>query len=335
MKKIRIREADLTKLIKRVVNESQLLTEKSPRKYCWWCTGQSKKGGGTLCGRSYNWDISVDDCMSRARCLKECGGHSSIQRTTDEPSRTLRESELVNLINRVINEKEAQLLTESFWCNCPTAGGGSEKKEFGIGGPTCNSCAYCCQGGTAASFAPEAPPTRNKGYRVRPDGTTDYGCPCENPICCPPDKPDEMSRIRARALMEKRNLRISETDLAKLIKRVVNEDKRDSMCLCPDNLTLKIGCGGPGCEGVEKDTPAIPIWPSRGGEGSGRSCCPIFQHPTNPALTAVNYCGGSGKPGCGVGPSEVSPGTAISEQRGGIGLSRLWCCDWDILVGLT
>tara|TARA_Y100000310_G_scaffold106715_1_gene105196 strand:- start:1194 stop:2429 length:1236 start_codon:yes stop_codon:yes gene_type:complete len=249
MKKIKLRESELIKLINRVLNGKEECQEG-----CWNCSYRAEacaeldghceacQGGCEYCeangtgevipmGRvlgsmkkdplvkeSDEYGPGCGDCTSHfeAWCGENGGGchacetgkgfvcHNGAKiipwpKRTDKVTRDINKERALGSMKKDPLIKEAQLLTESFWCNCPTAAGGSEKKEFGIGGPPCTACQYCCQGGTAASFAPD----------VDSDGI--------------PDKPDEMSRIRARALMEKRNLRISEADLVKLIQRVINE----------------------------------------------------------------------------------------------------------------
>ena len=119
MSRIRIRETDLTKLIKNIINESQLLLEVAE------CTIYS--GGGDDCPDGYtckpdpNSTLLGNCCMdSNGKCCDDCmddrmvhtddtpgdAPHSSPKRTTDEPSRTLSESDLKRVINRAITERK-------------------------------------------------------------------------------------------------------------------------------------------------------------------------------------------------------------------------------------
>tara|TARA_Y100000310_G_scaffold117456_1_gene116205 strand:+ start:1203 stop:2003 length:801 start_codon:yes stop_codon:yes gene_type:complete len=114
-----LRESDLRRLTQRVINESQLLLEVAE------CTIYS--GGGDDCPDGYtckpdpNSTLLGNCCMdSNGKCCDDCmddrmvhtddtpgdAPHSSPKRTTDEPSRTLSESDLKRVINRAITERK-------------------------------------------------------------------------------------------------------------------------------------------------------------------------------------------------------------------------------------
>ena len=153
---------DASKNIVKSLKE-ELLTE---RKWCWWRSNMQDQGGNK-CEKSRNLDFSNEDCQTRARCLGPNGDNvvrpnndgikardikvrdikaSDIKtygkklRRAKEASKhiTMKESDLINIIRRQINE--SSLLTEGKKCD---NSGGCDA------GSTCTSVGrgaqgYCC-----------------------------------------------------------------------------------------------------------------------------------------------------------------------------------------------
>jgi len=66
--------------LRNIIRESikELLTEKEKLQYCWWCSGD--KVGAGACKRGVS-QVPPEDCLSRAKCLKKCGGHDGKSKT--------------------------------------------------------------------------------------------------------------------------------------------------------------------------------------------------------------------------------------------------------------
>ena len=127
MKKIKLRESNLIKLIKRVVNEKKQLTE--DKKFtCHECHPTGRRGKGQ-CHHvaSFLGTNRPADCMSWDACLLDCEGividYDKVRQNTGNPAdaaRALSESGLRRLIKRVITERVSgwDCVEINHVCNC-------------------------------------------------------------------------------------------------------------------------------------------------------------------------------------------------------------------------
>jgi len=201
----KIRETDLTKLIKTIINEKKQLTE--DKKFtCHECRPTGRRGKGE-CHHSASFlgTSRPADCMSWDDCLLECEGvvidYDKVRQNTGNPADTYGGERRVN------EETEWGCCCEWQSCDHPVTTWYS--KMCCIGGWGCR-----CNGRPLANIAPA---DNEKDCRARCKDNSECQEACISGRIPPSTSP------RGEEGLDRSRIRIRETELTNIIKKIINE----------------------------------------------------------------------------------------------------------------